>query len=555
MTLTAAGQGRSVLVDPERHGAYATIGDALTEAADGTTVLIAAGTYAETFELMRREVTLRASEGAEVVLNGSGADRPVLRVSGGSIGLYGLTLTGGAGGVQADGAEVTVARCALKGLRGPGIAIRGTGPVSVRETTVADAEHGLLIEGASGSLENVTVDNVAGDGMIIGLGADPVLRSCTVTGCGQRGLYVFQHARPVLQNCAIGRTGGAGVVVAHRAAPVLRETRISDTRGVGVEIGAGCGGSVEACEVSNTAEPGILLAPGSETKVSDSAERPPGGGTTLEELLGELDAMVGLPGVKSEVRGLVDEIGVNAWRRQAGLATGTIGHHLVFAGAPGTGKTTVARTYGRLLAELGVLPGGGFREVARRDLVGQYVGHTAEKTAQVFEESMGGVLFIDEAYTLSRQGGGGNDFGQEAIDTLVKLMEDHREEIVVIVAGYTGEMERFLAANPGLASRFARTVKFENYTPAELTDIIGRMVRASDYELDPSGMPELEAYFTRISRETDFGNARDARKLFESARTAQARRLRGLGHMPDPGQLRLLTAADVRTAMDGALCA
>jgi ATPase family associated with various cellular activities (AAA)/Right handed beta helix region/AAA lid domain len=542
---------RTVLVAPGRHGAYATVGEAVLGAPDGACVSIAAGTYAETLELLDRSLTLRAAEGAEVVFDGSGADVPVLLARGGTLAVHGVTVRAGdAAAVQTENAELTLTGCTVRADRGPAVTVRGPGPLTVTDVTITGAEHGLVLEGTSGVVENVTIDNVAADGVIVGLGADPVIRSCKVSGCGQRGLYIYQHARPVVENCRITRTGQAGILVAHRSEPVLRHTCVRDTGGVGIDVGPNCGGSIEACDVANTAEPAIRLAATATARVAAEPTDLLGGSSPLDVLLAELDGMVGLPGVKDEVRSLVDEIQVNSWRSRAGLSTGALSHHLIFAGAPGTGKTTVARTYGKLLRELGVLPRGEFREVSRRDLVGQYVGHTAEKTAVVFEQSLGGVLFIDEAYTLSRQSGSGGDFGQEAIDTLVKLMEDHREEIAVIVAGYTAEMRQFLAANPGLSSRFAKTIEFENYTPDQLVGIIGRMVTAGDYELDPRSGPALAEHFHRISTAPGFGNARDARRLFEGMRKAQSGRLRRLGRIPDAAELREIQAADVLGAID-----
>jgi hypothetical protein len=543
MTIMAA---RTLLVAPGRHGAYPTIGDALNNAPDGGVIAVAAGTYAETFELLDRRLTIRAHEGGDVVLDGTGGDWPVLAVRGGALTLHGLTLTASAAAVQVEDTELTVERCTLSAEVGPAIAVRGCRRFTVNRCTVDGAEQGIVVESSSGRIDDTTVKNVAGDGIVIGLGADPELRNCVVSDCGQRGIYVYQYARPVLETCTVSRTAHEGIAVAQQSRPEVRKCRVHDVGGVGIAFAAGCAGAIDCCQVDNSASPGVLVADGATPTVTEPARRAAAGGDgVLDDLLSDLDGMVGLPGVKGEVHAVVDEIQVNEWRRRAGLSVGTVSHHLIFAGAPGTGKTTVARTYGQLLKSLGVLAKGQFREVSRRDLVGQYIGHTAEKTAVVFEESLGGVLFIDEAYTLSRQAGAGGDFGQEVIDTLVKLMEDHRDEVAVIVAGYTAEMAAFLDANPGLASRFSKTIEFENYSPADLVQIIERMVTAGDYRLESDAAPVLHDYFDRIAHDPNFGNARDARRLFESVRKVQSQRLRLLGRMPETAELQTLTAADV----------
>ncbi|WP_410602860.1 right-handed parallel beta-helix repeat-containing protein [Amycolatopsis sp. lyj-90] len=547
MTLSTPGR---VLLVARRPGAYPTIGDALAEASDGAVITIAGGEYAETVELTRLRVTLAAVEGATVVVDARGADRPAFRTTGGALVLKGIELlAGGASAIQADDTELTVERCTVSGGRGPAIAIRGTTAFTLTGCVISAAEQGILVDGAPGRIADTTIEDVTGDGITLGQGADPVVTGCTVTGCGLRGIYVYQYARPVIEGCVISHTGYEGIAVAHHGAPVLRRCSITDTRSSGIAFASGCGGEISACQVGNTAEPGISIAEGATPVLSETADPGGAGDDALDEMLAELDAMIGLPGVKEEVRALVDELQVNEWRRRAGLPIGAAGHHLIFAGAPGTGKTTVARIYGKLLKALGVLPIGQFREVSRRDLVGQYIGHTAEKTATVFEEAKGGVLFIDEAYTLSRLAGSGGDFGQEAIDTLVPLMEEHRDEVAVIVAGYTGEMVDFLAANPGLASRFGKTIEFENYSPGELLAIFGRMALAGDYELDPEAAPVLTEHFRLVSGDVNFGNARDARRLFEKVRKAQSQRLRLLGRMPAVEELRGLHVADVEAAI------
>jgi Holliday junction resolvasome RuvABC ATP-dependent DNA helicase subunit len=245
---------------------------------------------------------------------------------------------------------------------------------------------------------------------------------------------------------------------------------------------------------------------------------------TVDELLGELERLIGLAAVKAEVRTLIDIIVVGQRRTAAGLKTPPLSRHLVFTGNPGTGKTTVARLYGRILTALGLLAKGHLVEVARVDLVAEHVGGTAVKTKAAFDKARGGVLFIDEAYALSPEDSG-RDFGREAIDTLVKLMEDHRDEVVVIAAGYTGEMARFTAVNPGLRSRFGQVIEFPDYSPQELVRITEAQAAAHDYTLPDDTLAELLDYYSAMSRGPGFGNGRMARRTFEIMVAEHANRL------------------------------
>ena len=231
-------------------------------------------------------------------------------------------------------------------------------------------------------------------------------------------------------------------------------------------------------------------------------------------------------------------------REAAGLPAPPMSRHLVFSGPPGTGKTTVARLYGRLLAALGALATGEVIEAGRSDLVGQYLGATALKTKAVVESALGGVLFIDEAYTLSRTFGANSDLGLEAIDELVRLMENHRDDLVVIVAGYTTEMTTFLDINPGLRSRFSRTIEFPAYDADELAQIIQLHAQAHRYRWSDDALAAITQRFHRDQDTGALGNARDARTLFEEAIERQAARL--ADHpAPTVGQLTELTVADL----------
>ena len=245
----------------------------------------------------------------------------------------------------------------------------------------------------------------------------------------------------------------------------------------------------------------------------------------LEEVQADLDRLVGLHTVKEQVRTQIAFLQLQERRKEHGLAEVASSHHLVFLGNPGTGKTTVARLLAEMYQSVGLLKKGHLVEVDRAGLVGQYVGHTANRTNKAVKKALDGVLFIDEAYALSPDGIGRNDFGPEAIETLLKRMEDHRDRLVVIVAGYPKLMERFLQSNPGLRSRFSREIEFPNYSPEELVEIFVNMAGDADYRLDGDGKVTLERIFTVASQAPGFGNGRYARTLFEQAINRQALRL------------------------------
>ncbi|GAB3158636.1 hypothetical protein GCM10027290_62200 [Micromonospora sonneratiae] len=550
---------RTLLVAPQQRGAYATLSDAFAAATAGSTVLVTPGTYHEALFVV--DISLRVAvtdDSGPVELDARGLPYPALSVRSGELAVEGLTIRAGDhSAIVSQRSNVSVKQCELSTNYGAALDIRDRSRCDAHRAKVTGGQFGFVFEDSGGLVQDCELTDIVDDGIIVRLGADPEIRATTISRC-RRGIYVYQFGKPTVEGCEISYTGDVGVAVAHKSTPVLRHCSIHDTQGVGIQFGRGCGGEVDACRLENNQPPGIEIADGADVKVTKAASRSshavrgPEAGKhdekAVESLLAELDAMVGLAGVKDQVRGLIDEIQVNEWRRGAGLAVEQASHHLIFAGAPGTGKTTVARIYGRLLAALGVLPSGVFREVSRRDLVGQYLGHTAEKTAEAFEKAAGGVLFIDEAYTLSRAGSR-SDFGQESIDTLVKLMEDHRDSVAVIAAGYTDEMEDFLSTNPGLASRFSKTIEFENYQPDELVLIINRMARGADYEFSPDVEPLLREHFGRIQRDANFGNAREARRLFEAVRKAQAQRLRGLTQRPSIDDLRRLAAADLTLAI------
>lgn len=278
---------------------------------------------------------------------------------------------------------------------------------------------------------------------------------------------------------------------------------------------------------------------------SQEEEKPQEEPPTLEELLAQLDSLCGLEKVKADVKSLINLVKVRSMRREAGLPVPPMSLHLVFLGNPGTGKTTVARLLAQIYHVIGVLPKGQLVEVDRSGLVAGFVGQTALKTQEVVQKAMGGVLFIDEAYALVNQENG-NDFGREAIEVLLKNMEDHRDELIVIVAGYAGLMEKFIHSNPGLESRFNKYLYFEDYNAAQLYDIFSSMCKKNGYTLSQEGEAwvrrDLEELFA--NRDENFGNARDVRNLFEKAVSRQADRVAAL-ESPTREQLMELLPQDL----------
>lgn len=301
---------------------------------------------------------------------------------------------------------------------------------------------------------------------------------------------------------------------------------------------AGTPGGTAARGESGAARPvGASAAPAPAPAAAEPAEP----GKTYDELLAELDALVGLDAVKKEIRQQAQVLRVERLRTDAGLTRPSLTRHLVFVGNPGTGKTTVARLVAGLYRALGLLSSGHLVEVDRSELVAGYLGQTATRTTEVVQRALGGVLFIDEAYALAD-----DQYGTEAVNTLVKDMEDHRDDLVVVVAGYPVPMARFLLTNPGLQSRFATMVTFDDYTDAQLREIFALAARRADFEPSDAALDLVEQIAAAQPRHEGFGNGRFARNLLDRAVLRHAWRLRDV-EAPTVEQLRTLLPEDLAT--------
>ena len=469
------------------------------------------------------------------------------------------------------GSRADVVDSDISQVRNTAVSVSDGATAQLDDCRIRDAATGAWFRdhGSGGTLNNCTVDATQ-TGVIVTKGADPTIERCTVDSPAEAGFYVSAGGRGTFQGCRVTGSGGYGFHVIDGCRTTLKKCRTERcARGgyefadAGPDAGPGTGPVVEDCtsdesglkqptahetavETASQSTSVLGAIPGQRTAEQAppvTAPEPDKESRTSKAVLGELDGLVGLDSVKREVRSLIDMIEVGRRRQQAGLKAASVKRHLVFTGSPGTGKTTVARLYGEILASLGVLEKGHLVEVSRVDLVGEHIGSTAIRTQEAFDKARGGVLFIDEAYALSPEDSG-RDFGKEAIDTLVKLMEDHRDAVVVIVAGYTAEMERFLSVNPGVASRFSRTITFSDYNAEELLRIVEQQAEEHEYRLAEGASEGLTKYFTTIPKGAAFGNGRTARQTFEAMVERHASRV---AHVQEPStdDLTLLYAEDL----------
>ncbi|MER6952783.1 AAA family ATPase [Streptomyces sp. NPDC000618] len=448
-------------------------------------------------------------------------------------------------GVQLDSGRAELVACDIQNAGYNGI--WANSEFTLRETNIATCKmRGIIASGGPIDFKGSEVCDTTKDGIYIYRCSDLKLEGIKIRHCGT-GLFLAS-GNAVIRNCEVRDSIESGIVVetdepVHISGCTVTGSSKSDLLGA------------DRPGVRLTQNVGLIpAAVGESFGVKAEAE-----GVSA---LAELEDLIGLRGVKTAVHELVTEMRHSQWEQSMAAHTGKHTkppelQHLIFEGPPGTGKTTVARLYARIAAEIGAVEYGQLVEVSRDTLVGDVIGATEKLTASAFNKAKGGVLFIDEAYALVPADASDRDFGKQAIDTLVKLMDDHRNQVIVIAAGYRSEMERWKQSNPGLPGRFSQTIIFPNYSPAELIEVTAKIARDHGYTLADDAAGRLTAHFQRQERGETFSNARAARNVFEAMRRQLAGRVMAdidAGRQPtDPYVLRAddmgPSAGDARLVM------
>jgi F-box protein 11 len=391
--------------------------------------------------------------------------------------------------------------------------------------------NGILIRSSSlGIIENCDIFANTNSEIWIDSGGNPTVRRCSIHDSKSFGVYIVDEGKGQIIDCDIFANTRSGIAILDRSNPHICKCKIHNGQSNGVWVNSSGIGTIEDCDIFANAQD-IFLEDGAKTVVRDSlssendpiiADLSQGNKeevrSSLEELLEQLDDMIGLGSVKAAVRAIVDTEIANQRLRDAGFEVEeSETRHMLFAGNPGTGKTTVARLIGKVFKQLGILKKGTFVETQRNSLVGMYQGHTATQTTAIVESALDGVLFIDEAYSLVN--GETDMFGKEAIDTLIALMENYRDRLIVVFAGYPNDMDIFLDSNPGLKSRIPFYIDFPDYTGDEMCSIfLSLCVKTKPGWVCTDSVSErLKGIFANMyeQRGRNFANGRDVRNLFE----------------------------------------
>ncbi len=527
--------------------ALVSIAGAAQFAADGAEMHSQKGTGVLAYQQSRASLAHCTLEGGNPDASAgffcSVADTAQLRVDGGTI-----VVDVSAGALQARGqASITLSGASVRGTRGVGIFVAESATVSAQRLEASGFQNAVFADGGTATLEGCRLGpSVEGHPAVAAdHGAHVQLTRCTIDQSGAMGMALAGRSFGVLAETTIQGSKSHGIWIEALSDVTMTACVMDGNGGSAILADAESVGTVTRCIVRGAhQEPVLNVARGSFVQAegnfitAQGVQPAEGGGVGLEAALGELDSLVGLVQVKDAVRDLAALLKISAERQQLKLGdTALPTLHALFLGRPGTGKTTVARLMGGIFRALGVLPQGHVVEVDRSQLVGQYIGETAQKTQAAIARAMGGVLFVDEAYALMPHASPGQDFGREAIDGLLKAMEDHRNEFVVIAAGYADQMLDFLNANPGLRNRFGYTFAFEDYTPDELMQIFDRAAVAASLRVDPEARglvaEEFQALYAR--RDNAFANARLVRTWVEQVAVQQARRL---ARLPDAERTR-----------------